>query len=204
MNSIKTAVEERLQPTDERGDVMVASVIMMLLAAIILLGILDLGMAFAQHNAQENDLAVALDTTKTSSSGLLMKNSDWPEKQIATEIVTSLRENGCSDAVAVWVKEATASQVGNSTRRAIAVYVEVSGSYTPTLAGNIIGQIGIKSGDGCYLIPYSGDTAWRPATSRAGCYKALANSSTIAYESKTVPSQADDLLSAAIEEIKKQ
>lgn len=204
MIHIKTAVEEGLMPTDEHGDIMVASAIMMFLVAIILLGILDFGMAFAQHNAQENDLAVALDTTKTSSSGLLMKNSDWPEKQIATEIVTSLRENGCSDAVSVWVKEAPASQVDDSTRRAIAVYIEVSGSYTPALTGNVIGQIGIKSSDGCYLIPYSGNTAWRPATSRAGCYKALANSSNITYESRAVPSQVDDLISKAVEEIKKQ
>lgn len=188
---------------DESGNITVAFVAMTLIIAVLFAAVMDFGMAFAQHNEQENDLAIALDATKTSASGLLVKNSDWPEKQIATEIVTSLRTNGCNDAVSVWVKEAPASQVNNSARRAIAVYVEVTGSYSPISAGNVIGQIGVASNDGCYLVPYSADTAWRPATSRAGCYKALANGSNITYENKSVPSQVNDLISAAIEEINK-
>lgn len=191
------------QPADESGNITVTFVLMSVMIACLFAAVLDLGLAYTQHTAQENDLAVALDTTKTSASGLLIKNSTWPEKEIANEIVTSLRQNGNNDAVTVWVKEASALQVGNPARRAIGVYVEVSGSYKPMSAGNLIGTLEISSAGGHYLIPYSADTAWRPSTSRAGSYSAASNSSSISYSNRAVPSQVNDYINAALQEINK-
>lgn len=193
-------------PADESGNITVASVFMAVVIAFALAAVLDFGCAFAQHAKQEAALAVALDSTSTSATGLMVKNSDSPERDLAFQVVTALRRNGCGDAVTVYVKEATAKQVGDDSHRALAVYVEVSGTYHPMSAGKLIGDMEVASSDGCYLVPYSADAAWRPspwpckATSEATSDPSFIHCS--CQSTASMPEQVDNLLSAAIEDIK--
>ena len=237
----------RWQPADEGGNITITSLIMCLIACIILIGVADLSCAMSRHSAQENAAKLACDSLETGDFSLLAKNSDEPEKRIAQYIASSIvrseaAENlaptntnfwqpGSSvsdtyadsskfhyDEITVWVKEADAADVGDSSRRAIAVYVTVKGSYTPMSLGITGAAFDISSTAGCYLIPYSSGDAWRPAKSAPGSYTYSGYTlKTLLSQEKNYggpqmtysatdecPSEIDELLKEAIEEIHRQ
>lgn len=193
-----------LMPEDESGNITITFVILILIISVLLVGVLDFGGALTRHTVMQDKLEVAVDnSSKTSSTSMYVKNQTNPEREIATEVVKSLRANGCDDKVDVWVKEASQSQVGDAASRVIGVWVEVSGTYHPMTAGNVIGDMEVKNADGFYLTPYSADSAWRPGNeqNREGRYTAESGTSTITYTHATVPDQVNEQITKGIQSL---
>lgn len=190
------------QVADESGNITIAFVFFMVIICTLLVGIFDLSGALATRSSMENDLAAAIDETKTSSNALIVKNSDDPGKTIAEQVVKSIRQNGSNGKVSVWVSEADSSKVPED-MRAIAVWVMLEGSYEPMTMGKLLDEIGLAAVDGCYLIPYSANKAWRPATSNlTGAYVAEADSSSVTFNASSasqVPSGLAAQLQLAID-----
>lgn len=185
--------------TDESGNVTMMFLAFAMAFMLLLVAVIDFGTAYTQHNIQKDKLAIACDnSSKTTSRGFLVKNSEWPEQEVAKEVISNLRANGCNEAVKVWVREADAGEVGATDSRALGVYVEVIGKFTPITGGSVVGELDITSTDGFYLVPYSSHTIWRPAKSRPGCYKSDSGSSNITYEEGGVPEQVNEQVRAAI------
>ncbi len=237
----------RYTPTDEGGNITITAVLMCLLACFLLVGVADLACAMSRHSVQENAARLACDSLEVGDYSLVVKNSDNPEEKIAQYIASSIVRSEAAenkaptsanfwqagstvddtytdsskfhyDEITVWVKEADAKDVGDETRRAIAVYVQVKGSYSPMSLGITGSAFDITSTAGCYLIPYSGTTAWRPETSATGSYtykdytlRQLLNEEKtyggpqMTYSATSeCPSEIDSLLKEAIVEIHKQ
>lgn len=234
------------QPADEGGNITITAIILCLIACFLLIGVADLACAMSRHSVQENAARLACDSLETGDYSLLAKNSDEPEEKIAQYIASSIVRSEAAenqaptsegfwqpsstvadtftdsskfhyDEITVWVKEADADDVGDSTRRAIAVYVTVKGSYTPMSLGITGASFDIVSTAGCYLIPYSGGEAWRPAESAPGSYtykgynlrtclndEAAYGGPQMTYSASECPSEVDELLREAIEEIHKE
>ena len=68
----------KLNP-DESGNITLASLFMMMILVVFMVGMIDLGLAWAKTNQQEDLVAVACDEAKTSSTALGRKNASWPE-----------------------------------------------------------------------------------------------------------------------------
>lgn len=173
------------RPSDESGNITIAFVFFMIIICTLLVGVFDLSGALATRSSMENDLAAAIDETKTSSNALIVKNSDDPGKSIAEQVVKSVRQNGSNGKVSVWVAEADSSKVPED-MRAIAVWVMLEGSYEPMTMGKLLDKIDLAAVDGCYLIPYSANKAWRPATSNlVGAYVADADFSSVSFNASS-------------------
>ncbi len=174
----------RARLADEAGNITIGFLACVLLVSVMLVGVIDLGGAFATRSNMENDLAVAVDSTKASGSGLVTKNADDPGKAIAEQVVSSLRQNGTKGRVCVWVEEAPASAVPQ-TMRAIGVYVTLEGKYVPMTLGKLLNEISLGCENGCSVVPYSIEKAWRPATDVCGVYVAEEGASDVVFTSHT-------------------
>lgn len=186
----------------ERGNVTVFFVAISLSLALILVLVLDIGLALFQKGTQENDLAVATDEIESSAFGLVVKNSNTPELDIAEAIVESLRANGTDAKAHIFIAEAASTDVPTN-KRAIAYYVVLEGAYTPMFAGPIIGDITVANAQAGYLVPYSSEVAWRPSSSAPGEYIAQAGQTSVtrnAMNATSMPQVLQDTLRDATEE----
>lgn len=201
-------MRRKLNP-DESGNITLASLFMMMILVVFMVGMIDLGLAWAKANQQEDLVAVACDEAKTSSTALVIKNDSWPEQLLSQQVCKSLRTNGWTGEITVYVEELPKSTSGlPSSRRVMAACVEVDGDYRAMTAGL---DIKLPVTESFYLVPYSPSEAWRPATSRTGKYTLAANTSA-AYRSNVkytaqshyqMPQKLKDSLDAGLAEGKR-
>ena len=187
---------------NEKGNVTVFFVAISLGIALTLVLAINIGVALFQKTAQENDLAIACDQVESSAFGLVVKNSNTPELDIAKEIVATLRENGTQAKAHIYICEANESEVPFN-KRAIAYYVVLEGEYLPIVGGNITGPITVANASAGYLIPYATDTAWRPSSTATGEYIAQEGQTGVTRNAIGLTSMPDTLqqtLDKAIEE----
>lgn len=186
----------------EDGNITIMFLALSLCISLILVLAIDLGTALFQKSTQENDLAIACDEVESSAFGLSVKNSNNPELSIAQKIVEDLRDNGTQAKAHIYVYEAAKSDVPTN-KRAIAYYVVLEGKYKPFFVGNLTGDITVANAKSGFLIPYSTEVAWRPATTQPGEYIAQEGKTSVTRVSKTLnsmPKQLQETLSQAIEE----
>lgn len=194
---------------DESGNITLASLSMMMILVVFMVGMVDLGLAWAKANQQEDLVAIACDESKTSSTALVVKNDNWPEQLMAQQICKSLRSNGWAGQVTVYAEELPSSTQGLlPSRRVLAACVEIDGGYKAITAGL---DIPLPTSESLYLVPYSPSEAWRPATRRTGKYTLEANTSAahrsnIKYTEQShyqMPQKLKDSLDAGLAEAKR-
>lgn len=176
----------------DRGSVAPAAAVLSLVMVVMLALAVDLAVAYGVSVRSASNVAIAEEEAVAGGSGFALKNSDDPGRDIAIQIMKSIRSQGSAAAVTVWFWEAPAGYFGSggalpAGRRLMVVGVEAVEEYEPVSARAFgAGPWSVAAGGTFSIAPYSEDEAWRPDSPGSGVYalNAGADPSAAAYEAR--------------------
>ncbi len=138
----------------EKGSTLPLAIVASLVLVAMLALAFDFGAQLVVAERNNSDLQICREELNQTAAGFVIKNSSNPGKEIAQEALDSLREQGFSGQVAVYVSEAKKGYSNNgstlaSTRRLLSIEIIMLDQSTATFS----------------ISPYSAYSAWRPTDS---------------------------------------
>lgn len=146
--------------------------------------------------SQESALSAIREYDTKPAVALRAKNSTDPGFVLARSMVDGLRQSKVQETVEVWFYEVPAKDL-TPDRRVYAYEVVLKAPYDVPFGGAVgIKQVEITSSVVSLSAPYAEFASWRPAAPRIGVFRATANSSDIAFESRTLASMPSGIQDA--------
>ncbi len=143
-------------------------------ASIILIAMLvlafDFGAQLVVAERNNSDLQICRENLSQTASGFLVKNSSDPAREVATQAVESLRDQGFTGQIAVYVAEAPkgykngSSQLADSRRLISVKIIMLDGSTAMFSRLSGVDKLPVYTDMTFSISPYSAYEAWRPYT----------------------------------------
>lgn len=155
----------------EKGSTLPLAIVASLVLVAMLALAFDFGAQLVVAERNNSDLQICREELNQTAAGFVIKNSSNPGKEIAQEALDSLREQGFSGQVAVYVSEAKKGYSNNgstlaSTRRLLSIEIimlDQSTAMFSRISG--IDTLPVTTDITFSISPYSAYSAWRPTDS---------------------------------------
>jgi hypothetical protein len=164
----------RMRVDAERGSTLPLAVAVVFVLTIMLAFAFDMGGQLVLNERNNSDLQICREELEQVADGFQIKNSEKPDETIASLAVESLRNQGFSGDILVYVEELPKGYTKGSLKlpdsdRVISVRICLIDEYDAMFARGVgIEKLEALTDLTFSICPYSESTVWRPSSGTAG------------------------------------